>query len=182
MRDSVSTRATGHRLAGRGDRSQGLHVDPGNGVVAGVGGHAGTSLCVVAAEPGLVGVGEPTQGLAAPSPGEGRAVHERQRARRERRRVGGSSAPCVGVRQWPEHVLGGDRRADEVDVVDERRGSPSWVNRSPQNSVPVVSSNRTWASQPCGTCGVVIMPDAVPAEVEDLAVGQRRPAGRSAGR
>ena len=32
--------------------------------------------------------------------------------------------------------------------------SPSWVNRSPHSRVPVVSSQRTPASQPCGICGV----------------------------
>ena len=41
-------------------------------------------------------------------------------------------------------------------------GRPNWLNRSPHSSVPVVSSNSTWASHPWGTCGVEICRTRLP--------------------
>ena len=74
-------------------------------------------------------------------------------ARRKLRKAADRGAHAWAEAGILEDVLGGDRRPD--DVVSVSAGpSPSWVNRSPHSSVPVLSSNRTPASQPWGVCGV----------------------------
>ncbi len=54
------------------------------------------------------------------------------------------------------------------------------MKRSPQNSVDVVSSNIRPASQPCGMCGGVDVPDSAAAGFEYVAVlqGKWRPIGQ----
>ena len=102
-------------------------------------------------------VGQPPQRRGAVA-GEGRGVHRGERAHVEvghaphlvaARRVAATSSPTRRPRRRP---AAGARRSSAASVVGSY--SRNAVNRSPQKSVPVVSSNIVPASQQWGTCGV----------------------------
>ena len=120
---------------------------------------------------------------------ERRAVHRGQRAGG----VAGEVVERVGHRRTrrgaAQHVLG--RRAPRSTRRLGRSSagpSPSWVNRSPHSSVPVVSSNSTCASWLWGACGVGTAPPAgrrgraprpEPAPAAVVRRGRRRATARS---
>ena len=109
---------------------------------------------------------------------EGGTVHEGEGPRLEvgqpaQRRRG------AGVRQVPWNMSSAARAGPRRSTSCTRAGpSPTWVNRSPQKRVPVVSSNTTCASQPWGTCGVGMREDPWPPMSSGSVSWRPRAAGR----
>ena len=89
-------------------------------------------------------------------------MHDRQRRRLEVAERRAASARCGEPGSWrgtsPRRPPPA-RRCRRWSAPARRRPG---VNRSPHSSVPVVSSNSTWASQPWGTCGVEIWRTRLP--------------------
>ena len=115
----------------------------------------------------------------------GRPVARERRPVHDASVVGSRSArrSSVGTRSGPHDIAWKIASAPIAGVttlsVVTAGPSPTWVNRSPANSVEVVSSNQSPLSQLCGTCGVGRNRSRCVPRSSDLAVGHRT--GRTVG-
>ncbi len=67
-----------------------------------------------------------------------------------------------GARQVAPNMPSAASAGPTTSSVTSAGPLPTWLKRSPHRSVRVVSSKRTWASHPWGTCGVQIWRSRLP--------------------
>ena len=72
------------------------------------------------------------------------------------------TAAVCGAPDMAWNIASASSAGPTTSSVVTAGGRPACVRRSPHSSVPVVSSNRTCASQPWGTCGVEIWRTRLP--------------------